>query len=316
MHETQQNQENNDVIELFNLVAPERESELNILIHKYDPLFFRASDQLRFILDENHLGFIRYSDRTLAEIWLLGWVVWKEMYCWSSFIEILNQHSMPFVLSEFDDLPDQSESYADADDLYSKAMAFIESDPIDWELWPSSIPKHKEIHIQNNDENNFINNIVLFSLAFIFLHEFRHFILHKESCTFKDPLDEEFECDRWATWYILADSETYSKTSNEDSMKVKTNRAMGIALGNAVIAHIQNLDLWEKGKSHPSIAERMKKFAENLDLSENNIHYDAFWNVSSCFLLASLRRQHALPARIEFSDLREFFMKLLKRFDL
>jgi len=33
MHETQQNQENNDVIELFNLVAPERESELNILIH-------------------------------------------------------------------------------------------------------------------------------------------------------------------------------------------------------------------------------------------------------------------------------------------
>ncbi len=65
--------------------------------------------------------------------------------------------------------------------------------------------------------------------------------------------------------------------------------------------------MWEAGIEHPSVAERMKRLASEVDLPAT----DLSWTVASSFLLASLRRRGVLPERIEFSDHRDFFMKLL-----
>jgi hypothetical protein len=102
---------------------------------------------------------------------------------------------------------------------------------------------------------------------------------------------------------IFAASEAYAKSSGEDPILVKSKRAMGITLGMAVIAHIQELGLWEEGGEHPAIAARVARLAGVVDLPGN----DYMWNVACSFLLASLRRQGALlgaPAKRTISTRR------------
>lgn len=296
-----------DALGLFRMAAPERSEELEALVHKYNPAFFVATDQSRFLLEANpSLGFVRYLNRTLLQVWVLAWAMWKEMYCWSSEIWFLAQGHKPFVLAEFEALPDQAQSYADADSLYLEAMAFARSDPMDWGSWPSKVPKPLDI-ASGTKEDWLIKDFVHHALAFFFLHELRHVVLHHDSRPFDSRHEEELECDRWAAEFLLARSDSYAAATSEDPAKVKSKRAMGVALGTAIIAHIQELGLWEAGMGHPSVAERMKRLASALDLPAT----DLSWTVACSFLLASLRRRGVLPKRIEFHDHRDLFMKLL-----
>jgi hypothetical protein len=234
--------------------------------------------------------------------------MWKEMYCWSTFIWEFAQQGRPFVLSELEAIPGQNESYAEADALYAEAISFARSEPIDWTLWPFSVPKPLEIALCGR-EDWLIKDLVHHAIAFFLLHEVRHITLHRDSRTFSDQFEEEFECDRWATEYLLARIDTYALSGGEDPQKVRSKRAMGIALGKTVIAYIQELGLWDLGEEHPPIAARMSRLTEGVDLPGN----DLFWNVACSFLLASLRRQSALLGRVEFKDERDLFTKLLGR---
>lgn len=168
----------------------------------------------------------------------------------------------------------------------------------------------KPLDISLHDEEGWpIKDLVQYAIAFMFLHEFRRLILRKDGCTFADQFQEEFECDRWATEYLLTQSDAYARTSSEEPIRVKSKRAMGIALGKAVIAHIHELGLWDLGKEHSPIVERMKRLTDRVNLPGN----DFLWNVANSFLLASLRRQRALPDRVDLKDQRELFMKLLRQ---
>jgi hypothetical protein len=230
------------------------------------------------------------------------------MYCWSSELRFLAQGHKPFVLAEFEALPGQAQSYADADAVYLEAMAFGRSDPMDWGSWPSKVPKPFDI-ASGTKEDWLIKDFVHHALAFFFLHELHHVASHHDSRPFDSRHEEKLECDRWAAEFLLARSDGYAAAASEDPVKVKSKRATGVALGTAVIAHIQELGLWEAGMRHPSIAERMKGLASALDLPAT----DLSWTVACSFLLASLRRRGVLPQRIEFHDSRDLFMKLLAR---
>jgi len=306
MTEQQQQEQTRDAINLLRMVAPERSTEVEALLHTYAPSFFEATDRQRFVLEANPLGFVLYSNRTLLQVWLLGWVMWKEMYCWSTFIWELATERRPFVLAGFTEIPGQEESYADADALYARAVDFARSEPIDWTRWPSAVPRPLDIALHGN-EDRLINDLVHHAVAFFLLHELRHLMLRQDQRNFPDPRQEEFECDRWATEYLLARSDEYAQSSGEDPTKVRSKRAMGVALGTAVIAHIQEVGLWKPGTEHPPIADRMQRLVEAVDLPGN----DYLWNVACSFLLATLRRQQALPAHVDFNDQRELFTKLL-----
>lgn len=254
-------------------------------------------------------GFVLYSNRTLLQVWLMGWVMWKEMDCWSTFIWELAQKRRPFLLSEFQQIPDQHQCYTEADRLYSNAKSFAISDPLDWSLWPSTIPRPLEI-ARSHAEDALINDLTHHAIAFFLLHELHHVTLHNDGKKFSKPFDEEFECDRWAMEYLLAQSDDYSQTSGEDPQKVRSKRAMGVVLGQIVIAHMQSLGLWEFGEEHPPITARMSRLtAVNLPGE------DWLWNVACSFLLGTLRRNETLPNRVEFSDQRDLFIKLLHQGD-
>jgi len=296
-----------DILGLFGMVAPERADELAALVGKYKPAFLVANDQPSFLLEANpSLGFVRYLNRTLLHVWVLAWAMWKEMYCWSSELWFLAKDGKPFVFAELEALPDQAASYADADAVYSEAIAFVRSDPLEWALWPSQVPKPLDI-ATGTQEDWLIKDFVHHALALFFLHELRHIVLHHDGIPFDSQYDEELECDRWAAEFLLGRSDSYAAAAAEDPIKVKSKRAMGVALGTAVITHIQELGLWEAGMQHPPIAERMKSLVSVLNLPAT----DLSWTVACSFLLASLRRRSVVPERVNFQDHCDLFMKLL-----
>ena len=251
-------EQNRDPFDLLRMVAPERAAELAGIVRKYTPSFVEASDQPRFVMEASRLGFVQYSNRTLLQVWLFGWVMWREMYCWSTFLWLLAKKGQPFVLSEFNAMPDQADCYASADALHLQALDFARSDPLDWARWPSSVPKPLEIAL-HPDEDRTIKDLVHHAIALFLLHELRHLMLHADGRTFNSQTEEEFECDRWAAEYLIATSDDYAKSSGEDPILVKSKRAMGITLGMAVIAHLQEVGLWEEGGEHPAVAGRVAR---------------------------------------------------------
>ena len=150
----------------------------------------------------------------------------------------------------------------------------------------TQVPKPLDIATATQ-EDWLVKDFVHHALAFFFLHELRHIALHHDGIPFEAQHDEELECDRWAANFLLARSDSYAATAAEDAVKVTSKRAMGVALGTAVIAHIQELGLWKAGMQQPPIAERMKKLVSAADLPAA----DLSWTVACSFLLASLRRR-------------------------
>src|SRR6266481_152255 len=111
MNQQQPIDENRDAQELLRMVAPERGDKLQTLLKTYEVSFCVGDDRPGFVLQANPLGFIHYTSRTILHTWLLAWVMWQETYCWSTFIHLSVPQNQAFVLSEFEQLPDQTESY-------------------------------------------------------------------------------------------------------------------------------------------------------------------------------------------------------------
>ena len=296
-----------EVLALFKLSAPERAAEFDALWLKFRPHFEKAPDQSGFILEANS-WFIRSTDRTTLTIWLIGYALWAEMYCWSSFIFFLSKETRVLIPKDFDSWEGQAEAYAKADSLFSAAMAFLNAPVLDMALWPP-VPKPRDILSASNEEQ-LVNDLVHHAVSFFYFHELRHFLLAKEGKVL-EPIEEELECDRWAAEQLLGRSHDYRPAPgqpSQDSALVKSKRAMGVALGTAAIAHIQQLGLWETSQTHPAVATRFLALSSSLNLDKD----DYYWNLACTFTLASLRRKGRLPTSIPFSDLRDLFQRLLE----
>ena len=284
---------------------PERATEFDDLWIRYQPHFQKIEDKPGFNLEASSL-FVLSTDRTTLTIWLLGYAMWKEMYCWSSNVFFHPMTSSPFVPAHFEHMPGQQEAYAEADTLHAAAMVFMENQTLDMHLWPHGIPKPREI-LAASKEEQLVNDLVHHTVAFFYLHELRHLILANSGENALTPLDEEFECDRWASEFLVGKSEFFDGQSGVDLGLVKTKRAMGLALGAAVMAHVQQCGLWEATKSHPAVADRFLRLSKGLQLGIE----DHFWIVACTFALASLRRKKAMPEQVIYEDLRDLFNKLL-----
>ncbi len=218
-----------EVLNLLKLAAPERSDEFDGMWDKYKPAVVKASDRSGFVLEANNL-FIQSTDRTILTIWLLGWTIWKEMYCWATSIALLASTRKPFVLDEFQKLDGQTEAYAEVDTLYAASKSFLLSASLDMSLWPGSVPKPPDI-LSAPKEDQFVNDLVHHTVAFFYLHELRHFILAQSGSNVLTSHEEELECDRWASEYLLGKAEYFKPSPPVEPKLIKSKRANGRSVG-------------------------------------------------------------------------------------
>lgn len=93
--------------------------------------------------------------------------------------------------------------------------------------------------------------------------------------------------------------------------KLKTKRAMSIALASFLLLVITPKQNWEGTRSHPSITHRIEKLTRSLLLPEN----DKFWIYLSCLTLAYLRYERCLLLEISFSSQKALCLKLIDQLE-
>lgn len=295
------------LINLLKAAAPERSADLDSILSKNNISFSKVDDRSGFVLDAASFGVIRYTNRTLLTIWAMGWILWNEMYCWSTFIWLLSKLKQPFIFEEFQKLPGQEELYAQVDSLFTQVNEFARCESFDSELWPRTIPL-PDMTILKSPEDRLISDICQLSVAFVLLHEIKHVIFSVDGNSPRDFPIEELACDEWAAEFLLRDSKKYGEDEGYDPLLVTSKRAMGVDFAASVIAHLRDGGFWEASTTHPAAAVRMDSLAKLVQANKN----DYFWNVGCSYLLAKLRRENAIPSRIDFLGQKDLFVKLLQ----
>jgi hypothetical protein len=98
----------------------------------------------------------------------------------------------------------------------------------------------------------------------------------------------------------------YSRMTGYPQDRVLNKRLAGIALGTYVLLNITKD--WKCSETHPSLPQRLRALIDDGGASERR----GAWNYVCCLLLSVLRQENELPAKVQFSDPRDLFEKLVR----
>jgi hypothetical protein len=200
----------------------------------------------------------------------------------------------------------QSDADRDFDLLAKKVVELAKVENVEDFLWPDSVPRPEQGR-PPEVEGAVVFDLICFASAYVFLHEVRHVILLGNGSQALDAVSEEFECDRFAREMLFGSLEKFAEDTGFPLSKLKSKRAMGVALASFVLLVITPLELWGGSRTHPPIAERVMKLADELDLAPE----DNFWNYLSCLILTQLRFQGRMPSGMRFHSTKDLCLQLL-----
>jgi hypothetical protein len=66
--------------------VPERRADLSTLRHRYCPQFVLSPDRFGFVIEAGAFGAVVYTNKTLLQIWLLGFAAWRAVEAYSDII--------------------------------------------------------------------------------------------------------------------------------------------------------------------------------------------------------------------------------------
>lgn len=275
--------DNLELEKLFEGVVPERIDEVLSLIGTHSAQFRRVGDKSGFNLNAGAFGAIQFTQRSLNQIWLFGFSGLFSLHCYSGIIFLAKCHGLKFDLDEIDSLPDQKFE----DERFSNLIKVIENlKDADSEhdfTWPYGIP-NPEYGKPKNIEQAAVFDLVLMATAYVFLHELKHVIFESEGNAPEDPLDEEMQCDAFASEMILSQVGKYSSSSGYPEDKVHMKRAIGIALGNAFLAVATPISCLSGTKSHPPVHKRWSATLASINLEENDFYWLYFASLAIALL--------------------------------
>lgn len=289
--------------------TPERKDELEQLWSEYSPNFILYDDKPGFSM-ETVFGSVLFTNRTMQAVWILGFAAWKAFYCFAVPLLLLQTANQNFSVKAFNEFPDQSEAESLFANLINSMKELVNINRLDEFRWPSNIPKPYNGKPEDK-EGSVIFDLTCMATAYIFLHEIQHLKFRQEGKIDLDSDDEEILCDEFARKMLLDDLDRYSKDSGYPLEKLKTKRAMSIALASFLLLVITPKQNWEGTRSHPSITHRIEKLTRSLLLPEN----DKFWIYLSCLTLAYLRYERCLLLEISFSSQKALCLKLIDQLE-
>lgn len=261
-------------------LIPEREDELKYLFNKYSPKINILVDGLTddsFVLDacispksEKSTRDIRFGERTIWAYLMAISAAWEGYW--------IEHNNGPT-----DRLQDLLQNIKN---LYNAIHE--ELDELDPEThFADQSAKHKSIKdilinyqpiVFDDIENLAVTELTIIAVLWCILHELRHIMIKQDSISVTSEGEEtfyneqqqvEFDCDRYATCFIIDKVANYSSNADENN-KAIAKRQTGIILG---IFSVMVLDWarglgWHASDTHPSVSDRIDRIISLLGIDK------------------------------------------------
>ena len=299
---------NEGVRALFSGVAPERPEEIEQILETIQ--YELADDRPALHLEATAFfgrGLVVLTNRTMQQIWLIAYLSWRTLREQSGFVIVALATRTPYDVSQHP----KNDIYIKHVDRLGEDLTALRTADVGRNPWPSDVPRlDPQLSELRDEEDRAVYDLSCFAAAFVLLHETHHALKRARGETW-GGVEEELECDRYATGFLLDRSDAYAIPRNFEPSKVFRKRAMGVFLGLAVTFESTEMGLWLASESHPSAYDRIRQLVQFVDPIISN-EDDDFWIFASCVLLSRVRRGSQLPATIRFLSPRDLFYKALE----
>jgi Peptidase U49 len=230
-------------------------------------------------------GLILFTERTTAQIWILGFAAWRalEVYCPYSFLRIA---ITPDAIAHDPGLVGAEQALGDA---LSKARELKDIENLEAFTWPDIPVPGVAPPLAATDRA--VVDLIKIAAAFCFLHEVQHEIFKTSSDRPETAPEEEYECDKFASDFLLERVSEYSADTQQDRQGVLDKRLMGIMLGAFVILEVTPEVRRGGTHEHPPLANRLRQ----LILKPNHYASEHVWIYACSLLLGKLREEAELP---------------------
>lgn len=291
---------------LLDGVIPERNGEINAYIENYSPYFSLCDDRPGFTIEAGAYGILKFTQRTMHVMWILGFAANQALHSYSSLIALLRINEGSLDTNQLSSITDQKAEEEKYSKLISAASELAESEVIDSYSWPKSVPA-PESGRPKDDEGAATFDLICMSGAYVFLHEMKHIAYSLDSNAPDSLQEEELECDLFAKGLMLDKLSDYSVESGYPLNRLTTKRAMAIALAHFFMLVITPMESWAGTETHPSISKRISSMVSDLNIHKNDI----FWLYSSSLFLAHYRHLELGKIKINFNSLQDLSTKLV-----
>lgn len=277
----------NAVLRLLRSTVPERAQELDVLWRKYRPDVEIAPDSSGVEMNATRER-IRFDNKTLRAIWLMGFSSWNCLAIYSPAILVSELLAVPIdKILDADD--DRGILEADYRGWMSIASTLLSGSGSGDDVWPEGIPEPGA----NRDSLGTIElkatfDLVCMATAFIFLHEFRHVMYDRDEDRPASMPDEEASCDVWARSFITQRIGEYAHENAVEFNSVHDKRSMALAMGASVLYELTPVHARWGGTTHPPIADRIHSLVTGTGPSSMS----NYWMFAACLMTGILRREN------------------------
>ncbi|WP_374973728.1 phage exclusion protein Lit family protein [Spongiibacter marinus] len=291
---------------LLDGVIPERDDEIKRYLDNYSPYFSLCDDRPGFTIEAGAYGILKFTQRTMHIMWILGFSANQALHSYSSLIALLRINGSTLDSNQLSAIPDQSAEEEKYAALISGVNELAESETVNSFSWPKSVPIPEDGR-PADDEGAATFDLICMSGAYVFLHEMKHIAFSLDSNAPESLHEEELQCDLFAKGLMLDKLSNYSATSGYPLNRLITKRAMAIALSQFFMLVITPVESWSGTESHPSISDRISSIVSDLDIHEDDI----FWLYASSLFLAHYRYLQLGEIVVNFDSLQDLSMKLM-----
>ncbi len=295
---------------LFDGVVPENQEILNEYIAEFGACFLRCDDRPGFSIEAGPFGIVKFTQRTMHLMWMLGFAANQALNLWSATLARLRLRTGKLDAYTVSGIPGQAEGESKYRDLINSVYELSRVDDPALFLWPAAVPN--PVNQKPSDpEGSVVFDLICMAGAYVFLHEVKHIMLRTDSNTPANAHEEEIECDSFAQSLMLDKLDDYARASGYSIDRLTTKRAFGIGIAFFFMLVITRKDGWSGTESHPSIARRIESMVDKLTINND----DVFWIYISSLFLAHLRYVGNTPALIQFKTLKDLAMALVSQID-
>lgn len=291
-------------------VIPERKDEMEEYFAKYSSTISRCQDKDGFVIEAGPFGILKFTQRSIHQMWLLGFAAIESIYLYAGIIKVLQTVNQPLSVNTLNNFIELNESKKIYENIINFTLKLKREENPSHLNWPENIPAPWNGKPKDT-KGAAAFDLICMSGAYIFLHEIRHIQFCLENNPPSDKHKEELQCDSFAKEMMLSKISSYTEKSRENIHLVRSKRAIGICFALFYMLVLTPRESWSGSASHPSIKKRIEVLANQLELSDE----DNLWMFMAVLLCSHLLFIEENSFAIKFTTTKELAISLVKEIE-